>query len=126
MKDQIDFTDVIEKITGKDLRYNAEAYLFLMKGLNFTVSRLEKRRHVSGQELSEGLKLYAIEQFGPMARAVLENWGVSSTEDFGNIVFNMIDAKLLSKTETDSIDDFKGAYDFKEAFDRAVKYKLDQ
>ncbi len=126
MKDQIDFMDVIEKITGKDPRYNAEAYLFLMKGLNFTVSRLEKRRHVSGQELSEGLKLYAIEQFGPMARTVLENWGVSSTEDFGNIVFNMIEAKLLSKTETDSIDDFKGAYDFKEAFDRAVKYKLDQ
>lgn len=126
MKDRIDFMDVIEKITEKDPRYNAEAYLFLMKGLNFTVGRLEKHRHVSGQELSEGLKLYAIEQFGPMARTVLENWGVSSTEDFGNIVFNMIDAKLLSKTETDSIEDFKGAYDFKEVFDRAVKYKLEQ
>lgn len=125
MSDRIDFMDVIEKITGKDPRYNAEAYLFLMKGLNFTVSRLEKHRHVSGQELSEGLKLYAIEQFGPMARTVLERWGVSSTEDFGNMVFNMIDAKLLSKTEADSIDDFKGVYDFKEAFDRAVKYKLE-
>ena len=126
MKDRIDFMDVIEKITEKDPRYNAEAYLFLMKGLNFTVGRLEKRRHVSGQELSEGLKLYAIEQFAPMARTVLENWGVSSTEDFGNIVFNMIEAKLLSKAETDSIDDFKGVYDFKEAFDRPVKYKLGQ
>jgi uncharacterized repeat protein (TIGR04138 family) len=126
MRDQIDFMGVIEKITEKDPRYNAEVYLFLMKGLNFTVKRLEKSRHVSGQELSDGLKLYAIEQFGPMARAVLENWGVYSTEDFGNIVFNMIDAKLLSKSETDSIGDFKDVYDFKEAFDRAVKYKLEQ
>jgi len=126
MKDQIDFIDVIEKIAEKDPRYNAEAYLFLMKGLNFTVGRLEKHRHVSGRELSEGLKLYAIEQFGPMARTVLENWGVYSTEDFGNIVFNMIGAKLLAKTAEDSIADFKGVYDFKGAFDRAVKYELDQ
>lgn len=126
MRDQIDFMDVIEKIAEKDPRYNAEAYFFLMKGLSFTVGRLEKHRHVSGQELTEGLRLYAIEQFGPMARTVLENWGVYSTEDFGNIVFNMIDAKLLSKTAEDSIVDFKGVYDFKEAFDRAVKYKLDQ
>lgn len=126
MRDRIDFMDVIEKIAEKDPRYNAEAYFFLMKGLNFTVSRLEKRRHISGQELSEGVRLYAIEQFGPMARTVLESWGISSTEDFGNIVFNMISAKLLSKTQEDSIADFRGVYDFKEAFDRAVKYKLDQ
>ncbi len=126
MKDQIDFMDIIDKIAEKDPRYNAEAYLFLMKGLSFTVSRLDKHRHVSGQELADGLKLYAIEQFGPMARTVLENWGVYSTEDFGNIVFNMIGVKLLSKTAEDSIADFKGVYDFKDAFDRAVKYKLDQ
>jgi len=126
MKDELDIMDIIEKITEEDPRYDPEAYLFLMKGLNFTVGKLEKPRHVSGQELTEGLRLYAIEQFGPMARTVLENWGISSTEDFGNIVFNMIDAKLFSKTETDSIDDFKSIYDFKEAFDRAVKYRLDQ
>jgi uncharacterized repeat protein (TIGR04138 family) len=126
VRDRIDFMDVIEKIAEKDPRYNAEAYLFLMKGLNFTVSKFEKHRHVSGQELAEGLKLYAIEQFGPMARTVLESWGVYSTEDFGNIVFNMIGVKLLSKTEEDSIADFKSVYDFKEAFDHAVKYKLDQ
>lgn len=125
MRDELDIMDIIEKIAEKDPRYDPEAYLFLMKGLNSTVSKFEKHRHVSGQELSEGLRLYAIEQFGPMARTVLENWGVSSTEDFGNMVFNMIDAKLFSKTETDSIDDFKGIYDFKEAFDRAVKYKLE-
>lgn len=116
--------DVIDKIIEKDPRYKAEAYLFLMSALNFTVSRFEEPRHVTGQELSSGIKDYAIEQFGPMARMVLEHWGICQTEDLGNIVYNLIDAKLLSKTETDSIDDFKDVYDFRDAFDKPTYYRL--
>lgn len=125
MKDHRDIMDIMETIADKDQRYKAEAYLFLMRGLDFTVNKLKKPRHISGGELAKGLRLYAINQFGPLARAVLENWGISSTEDFGNIVFNLIEEKLLSKTDEDSIEDFKGVYDFKEAFNRAVRYKID-
>ncbi|MFH1778957.1 MAG: Minf_1886 family protein [Candidatus Omnitrophota bacterium] len=125
MKGELDFFKVIEGIIEKDPRYKSEAYLFVMAALNYTVSKLEKPRHITGQELSEGIRFYTIEQFGPMARTVLEHWGVYTTEDFGNIVFNMTDAKLLSKTETDSIGDFKDVYDFKSVFDKAVEYKLE-
>ena len=125
MKDQLEIIDVIEKIAEKDPRYHAEAYLFILSALNFSVAKLEKHRHVTGQELSEGIRLYAVDQFGAMARQVLEHWGIRETEDFGNIVFNLIDVKLLSKTETDSIDDFRDVYDFEDAFAQPVKYKLD-
>ncbi|MDD5269749.1 MAG: hypothetical protein PHE80_01005, partial [Candidatus Omnitrophica bacterium] len=86
--------------------------------------RFEKPRHVNGRELSEGLREYAIDQFGPLARTVLESWGVTKTEDFGNIVFNLIKAKLLSKTEEDSIEDFMDVFEFKKALDNTVKYVL--
>lgn len=124
MKGRLDIMDLIDKIVEKDPRYKAEAYLFLMSALNFTVNKLEEQRHITGQELSNGIKDYAIEQFGPMARMVLEHWGIYRTDDFGNIVYNLIDAKLLAKTESDSIDDFKGVYEFKEAFDKPSYYRL--
>lgn len=124
MKNELNFLSTIESIAEKDTRYKSEAYLFVISALNFTVSRLKVRRHVSGKELLEGIRLYAIGQFGSMSRIVFEHWGIKSCEEFGNIVFNMVNAKLLSKTETDSIEDFKDSYDFKEAFDRAAEYKL--
>lgn len=124
MKDEFSFLESVDKIIEKDSRYDSQAYLFVMNALNFTVKKSGKRRHITGRELSEGIRLYAIEQFGSMARAVFEHWGVQNTQDFGNIVFNMIKAKLLSKTEEDSIEDFKDIYDFKEAFDGVVEYKL--
>ncbi len=116
--------DIIEETAEKDPRYKADAYPFVLNALNFTVSKLEKPRHVTGQELSEGIRLFAIDQFGAMAHAVLENWGITKTDDFGNIVFNLIDVKLLSKTDGDSIDDFKDVYDFNKAFDHPVDYRI--
>ncbi len=73
-------------------------------------------RHVSGQELLNGIRALALEQFGPMTVTVLEEWGVRRCEDFGEIVFNMVDNNLLAKTAEDSREDFKGGYDFDEAF----------
>lgn len=125
MEDQLDMTGILDKITAKDPRYKADAYLFVLDALNVTVSKLERPRHVSGQELSEGIRLFAIDRFGPMARTVLESWGITRTDDFGNIVFNLIDAKLLSKTDDDSIGDFKEVYDFRDAFARPIKYKIE-
>ncbi len=125
MKDIKDFLGALKGILRKDPRYKLEAYSFLMSALNFTVSKLPKPRHVTGQELVEGIREYGLEQFGPMTRTVFEHWGIRSTEDFGNIVFNLTDVGLLGKTEEDSVDDFKGVYDF-EVFDKNYRYKLEE
>ena len=111
----------IEEILAKDPGYKFEAYSFVMAGLHFTVSRLPKTRHVTGKELCQGLKDYALEQFGPLARTVLEYWGIRKTGDFGKIVFNLIDAELLKKTEEDSVRDFDNIYDFNAAFQYEIK-----
>ncbi len=75
-------------------------------------------RHVSGQELLAGIRSYALEQFGPMAQMVLNEWGIQNCEDFGELVFNMVETNLLAKTTEDSREDFKNGYDFFEAFRR--------
>lgn len=111
----------IEQIVEKGSDYKFEAYSFVMAGLHFTVSKLPKQRHVSGQELAEGLRDYALDQFGPMARTVLEYWGIRQTLDFGRIVFQLIEAELLKKTEEDTLEDFEDLYAFDEAFRFVIK-----
>lgn len=111
----------IEAILAKDPTYKFEAYSFVMAGLHYTVTRLDKPRHVTGAELCRGVRDYALEQFGPMARTVLDYWGVRETSDFGRIVFHLIDARLLKKTEEDSLEDFRNVFDFNEAFQYEIK-----
>ncbi|MBI1952870.1 MAG: hypothetical protein HYS41_01940 [Candidatus Omnitrophica bacterium] len=114
----------IQAVCKKDPRYKPEAYLFVLAGLHFTVSRLKERRHVTGQELLAGIRVHGLDQFGPLTQQVFEHWGVHTTEDFGHIVFNLVRVKLLGKTEEDSIEDFKGVYDFSEAFNPKHLYQL--
>lgn len=111
-------------ILDKDKRYDPEAYSFIMASLDYTMKKLKRKGHVTGQELSEGAKDYCLDQFGPLARLVLEKWGIKSTNDFGEIVFNLINSGLLGKTEEDRKEDFHNRYDFKEAFDKGCKYSL--
>ncbi len=106
----------METIVQRDDQYKIDSYNFVLEAVSYTVSRLEKPRHLTGKELLKGIKEYAKEQFGPMARTVFEHWGISSTEDFGHIVFNLVEAKLLGKTKQDSMEDFKNGYNFKEVF----------
>ena len=108
--------ELLRNILARDPRYTSEAYAFVRAGLDFTVRRLEKPRHVSGQELLDGLREFALAEFGPMARTVLSGWGVRRTEDIGEIVFNMVESGLLGKTDNDSRADFANGYDFEEAF----------
>jgi len=115
-----DFYGLVEKICFRDKRYKADAYEFLLQGLEFTQKKLKRNTHVSGAELSMGLKEYAINQYGALAGRVLSYWGINNTRDFGNIVFNMIENKLLSKTEEDSLADFDGVYDFKTVFSNVL------
>jgi uncharacterized repeat protein (TIGR04138 family) len=115
------FDTILDAIIVRDSRYHRDAYLFLREALDFTQqraqqSRKKQPRHVTGQELLQGIREYALQQFGPMAFMVLDEWRIHRCEDFGEIVFNLIDTGLLSKTESDTRQDFAGGYDFSEAF----------
>jgi uncharacterized repeat protein (TIGR04138 family) len=116
-----DADDLLEKIAVRDPRYAIEAYGFLRAGLDFTVRRLERPRHVSGHELLDGLREFALNEFGPMAQTVLNGWGIERTEDFGEMVFNLVDAGLLGRTDEDDRADFADGYDFDEAFRRPFR-----
>jgi len=113
--------ELLHGILAGDPRYTIEAYAFVRGGLDFTVRRLEKQRHVSGKELLEGIREFAIDEFGPMAKTVLNGWGIQRTEDIGEIVFNMVETGLLGKTDEDSRADFANGYDFDEAFRKPFK-----
>ena len=112
------------KVLTKDKRYDPESYSLVMSALTYTSKNLKRRGHISGQELLDGIKDYALEQFGPMARIVFEHWGIKTTDDFGEIVFNMINSGILGKTDQDSKLDFNNGYDFKDVFDKGCKYSL--
>ena len=110
----------IEEICEKDKRYKPDGYEFVMEAFSFTRGKLKRQGHISGKELSEGCAEFGIDCYGPMARTVLVCWGITKTQDFGNIVFNLIDAKLFSKTEGDSIEDFEDVYDFTAVFSNVL------
>jgi uncharacterized repeat protein (TIGR04138 family) len=119
--EELNFTEVLDKIIAADPRYRREAYDFVREALDFTqkvVAQSAKgsKRHVKGQELLAGIRDFALAQYGPMALTVLEEWGIRRCEDFGEIVFNLVDSGILSKTTDDSRDDFKDGYDFIKAF----------
>jgi uncharacterized repeat protein (TIGR04138 family) len=106
--------------------YPLEAFNFVREGLSYTAQRVhenlhtlpERDRHITGQQLCLGLRDYAIEQYGLLAPTVLGHWSIRRTDDFGRIVFAMIDAGLMTGKDDDSIEDFRAVYDFKEAFSR--------
>lgn len=115
------FQELVYKICEKDPRYQGEAYVFLIEALDATMKAIfkenpEHERHVSGRELLEGIRRHALTEFGPLAYTVLKEWGVTRTEDFGEIVFHLVECGRLGKTETDSKEDFKNVYSFEEAF----------
>lgn len=118
---EVNFDEALDQILAKDERFHRDAYLFMREALDFTqklVGRenLGKVRHVSGQELLDGLRQYALQQFGPMTTTVFEEWGIRTCLNFGEIVFNMVEIGLLAKTEKDTRDDFQNGYDFTDAF----------
>ena len=131
---EVSFEQALEQIQTKDPRYARDAYLFVREALDHTQKNVIKAaresrshhdtrkpeevpvRHVTGQELLDGIRIYALEQFGPMVPTVFEEWGIHQCSDFGEIVFNMVEIGLLAKTEKDSREDFKNFYTFDDAF----------
>ncbi|MCA9179656.1 MAG: hypothetical protein KDB14_34610 [Planctomycetales bacterium] len=111
------------RLLKEDRRYKVDAYQFVREALNFAQEELgmggepdEEERHLTGQELCEGIRIFAIRQFGYMAKLVLNSWGVFSTSDFGNLVYNLIEIEMMKKSEQDRREHFDDVFDFDEAF----------
>ncbi len=120
---KIGFAEALESIVANNPRYHRDGYIFLRDALDFTTKQQKKIkgvsvRHVTGPELLDGVRQYALKEFGPMVMTVFDSWGIQSCEDIGHMVFNLIGAGVFGKTEEDSIKDFKNVYDFEEAFVR--------
>jgi uncharacterized repeat protein (TIGR04138 family) len=120
---EVNFDEVVDQILAKDSRFHRDAYFFVRDALQITKRQVYKEnrdsreeKHVTGQELLEGIRQFALKEFGPMTVTVFEEWGVRSCRDFGEIVFNMVEIRLLAKTERDTRDDFQSGYDFTDTF----------
>ncbi|RFC44421.1 MAG: hypothetical protein DVB28_001070 [Verrucomicrobia bacterium] len=118
---KIDFAATIDLIIAEDPRFDRDAYFFIKDALEFTVEQTKKTRergtnHVSGRQLLEGIREYALKYFGPMVPTVFETWGITACEHFGEMVYLLIQKGIFGKSEQDSLGDFKGVYTFHEAF----------
>jgi len=125
-------THPIVRILKQDPRYKVEAYQFVREGLSYAQEVLEygeespaadefdedapPERHLTGQQLCVAIREYALEQYGLMAKTVLNTWGIHTTSDIGAIVYNLIEAKLMKKSDEDRREDFDAVYDFEQAF----------
>ena len=121
----------LEQIVEEVGLYPIEAYEFIHSGLAYTVQKIhgelkdpkklkkeeQKSYHVTGRHLSEGLREFALLRWGMLARTVLKRWNITRTEDFGRIVFALIEAGHMQRTDADSLEDFRGVYDFRNAFE---------
>lgn len=122
----LEFTEIVGLICKEDPRFDRKAYNFVRQALDHTVKEVKRRQpertgksqHVTGAELLNGIRDYALDQYGPLAKTVLTTWGVKRCSDFGDIVFNLIEYNVFSKTENDRREDFSELYTFDEAFVR--------
>jgi uncharacterized repeat protein (TIGR04138 family) len=123
MSDVATFEAALAEIRKRDGRYNERAYVFVLAALEHAQTRLPARRHLSGAELAWACRDLALEQFGLLAAAVLSHWGVHTTDDFGKIVFMLIDVGLLARQPSDKLEDFDRVYDFAEVFKAGAGYR---
>lgn len=111
----------IQAIRHRDPRYGRRAYEFVLEALDFTLESQRggrRDRHVGGKELLAGIRDLARERFGPLAKEVFHQWGVHCTEDFGEIVFNLVEEGLLQRRPQDSRRDFEEGFDFEREFEQ--------
>ena len=120
----LEFSEIVGLICKEDARFDRKAYAFVRQALDHTVKEVRRQQpertaqsqHVSGPELLQGIRDFALEQYGPLTKTVLNAWGVTRCSDFGDIVFNLIEYNVFSKTDSDRREDFADLYSFEEAF----------
>jgi uncharacterized repeat protein (TIGR04138 family) len=134
----------LEAVVDQVGLYPIDAYEFVKQGLSYTVEKVhgppkpeiptaanapecdepDESQHVSGRDLCEGLREYALKKWGLLAPTVLSRWNVRRTLDFGKIVFALVDNGLMRKTDEDQLDDFRDVYDFKSAFECGYRIEM--
>ena len=109
--------EILDQLQGGNPRFHSKAYLFLLSSLHRVMNGLKEPRHITGQELADGFRRLALDRFGPMARTVLQHWGIQTTQDLGEIVFALVECGVLIRQDEDNIEDFQDLFDFEEAFE---------
>lgn len=125
---KVGFNEALNQILEEDSRYQLAAYHFIREGLDFAIKHFSKPvegpgRHVSGTELLEGIRRFALQEYGPLTKTVLAHWGITQTGDFGHLVFNLVEKGVLGKTDEDRLEDFMNGYDFDDAFRKPFRPK---
>jgi uncharacterized repeat protein (TIGR04138 family) len=113
MGQDVKFWEAVRKICQTDGRYKPEAFKFVMESLDFTLRSLEEHRHITAQELLQGMSGFAKSRYGLLAHTVLSKWGVESSSDVGRIVYHLVEAGVLKKQDSDRYEDFDNGYDLK-------------
>lgn len=125
MKDSIAFHIAMREVRERDPRFAPEAYAFLCESLDHTIKMLHREnsedRHVAGQQLLAGFRDLAVREFGPMAFYVLRDWGITRSEDVGEMVYNFISLGYFGKNETDRIEDFADGIPLEEELARSFR-----
>ena len=120
--------DRIADLQSRDPRYSKNAYFFVLEALDFSLELMAANKgrdsHIGGKELLEGIRDLAKERFGAMAKEVFNNWGICSTEDFGQVVFNLVTAGMLQRRAQDTLMDFENGYDFERVFQKDYKLRV--
>jgi len=115
---ELQFADeILDQLHERNPRFHAKAYFFVLAALHSVIQSLDEPRHISGRELAEGVRTLALKQFGPLARTVLEHWGIHTTDDVGAVVFALVEQGILITQDGDSPKDFSDVFDFEEAFE---------
>jgi uncharacterized repeat protein (TIGR04138 family) len=119
-----DFYHIVSQIHKEDPRYHPDAYEFVMEALNFAQKKFKESKHINGRQFLEGIKGLLLKKFGPLTIPVLDYWGIKKTEDFGNIVFNLEQYKVIARDEDDQYETFKDVYDFHKVFNEGYRKNL--
>ena len=110
--------ELLDLLRERNPRFDPRSYSFVLDALNSVLNELGEKRHITAAELAEGVRHLAMGRFGPLARTVLEHWGIHSTRDVGSVVFALVEQKILTTQEGDSPEEFADVFDFEEVFER--------
>ena len=113
-KSKVSLDNTIDIICEKDKRYSKIAYVFVSYSMDYILLREHKLRHLKAKEVLDGICYFAQKNFGLMASIVLEEWGIRTTDDIGNIIYNLVNYGVLSKSKEDSHEDFYEVFDLRE------------
>ena len=116
---KLQFADeILDQLQERNPRFHSRSYEFVLHALHSVIRSLDKPRHISGRELADGVRELALGRYGPLARTVLEHWGIHETEDGGCVVCAMVEQGILVKEDEDEQQDFTDLFDFEQVFEQ--------